>query len=242
MLNSLLACGKMRSRLFSARHAWWMARHLHRLGGVLLLATVFPAASPAQYGFGALGGWAAPSFGLSVNSGSASASAGFAQGGAAGLLAGMNSSRLLGGETRYLVQFSSMKLSQGGTDVRFSARTHLVHYDLLVHARPRGAPVRPFVAVGAGVKFYQGTGAEQTFQPLIQFAALTHTTEIKPLISAGGGVKLTLKPQWEVRAEVRDYITPPPEKLITPVPGAKLQGWIHDVVPLVGLVYTFGKK
>jgi len=210
--------------------------------GTFILAVIFPAVGAAQYGFGVLGGFAATSFGLSVSSGNASASAGFAQGGAAGLLAGMNSTRRLGGETRYLVQFSSMKLAQGGTDVRFSARTHIVHYDLLIHARPREAPMRPFLAVGAGAKFYQGTGAEQTFQPLIQFAALTHTTEIKPLISAGGGLKYKLKSPFELRAEVRDYITPPPEKLITPVPGAKIHGWIHDVVPLVGLVYTFGKK
>jgi Outer membrane protein beta-barrel domain len=203
---------------------------------------LFPVVCAAQYGFGGLGGFAAPSFGLSVSSGSASASTGFAQGGVAGLLAGMNSTRRLGGETRYLVQFSSLKLKQGGTDVRFSARTHIVHYDLLIHARPREAPMRPFVALGAGVKFYQGTGAEQTFQPLIQFAALTHTTQIKPLLDGGGGVKFKLKPQWELRAEVRDYITPAPQKLITPVPGAKLHGWIHDVVPLAGLVYTFGKN
>jgi len=211
-------------------------------GYAFMLAMVFPALSPAQYGFGGLGGYAAPTFGLSATNGNASASTGFAEGGVAGLLAGMNSTRWLGGETRYLVRFGSMKLSQGGTDVRFSARTHILHYDLLVHAKPRGASVRPFAAVGAGVKFYQGTGAEQTFQPLIQFAALTHTTEIKPMISAGGGLKYALKSTLELRAEVRDYITPPPEKLITPVPGAKLNGWIHDVVPLVGLVYTFGKK
>ena len=219
-----------------------MRRGIRNLRRVASLLALFPAVCAAQYGFGALGGFAAPSFGLSVTSGSASASTGFAQGGVAGLLAGMNSSGRLGGETRYLVQFSSLKLKQGGTDVRFSARTHVVHYDLLIHAKPREASMRPFVAVGAGVKFYQGTGAEQTFQPLIQFAALTHTTEIKPMLDGGGGIKFKLKPQWELRAEVRDYITPPPEKLITPVPGAKMHGWIHDVVPLVGLVYTFGKK
>ena len=210
-------------------------------GGILLLALLFPAAGAAQYGFGAVGGYAAPSFGLSVENGSGSASAGFAHGGLAGLIAGMNSTRYLGGETRYLVQFSSMKLSQGGTDVRFSARTHILHYDLLIHARPRGAPMRPYAAVGGGVKFYQGTGDEQTFQPLIQFAALTHTTQIKPMISAGGGVKFRLSPHMELRVEARDYITPAPEKLITPVPGARLKGWIHDVAPMAAIVYLFGK-
>jgi len=74
--------------------------------------------------------------------------------------------------------------------------------DLLVHATPRGAPMRPFVAVGAGATIF------------IQFAALTHTSEIKPLLSAGGGMKFPLRPRLEFRAEVRDYITPAPEKLM----------------------------
>ena len=207
----------------------------------LILLPVFPAACLAQYAVGGLGGFAAPSFGLSVTSGNASASTGFAHGGVAGFIAGMNSSRRLGGETRYLIQFSNMKLSQGGTEVRFGARTHILHYDLLIHARPRGAPMRPFIAVGAGVKFYHGTGKEQTYQPLIQFAALTHTREIKPMVGGGGGVKFLLRPRVELRVEVRDYVTPPPEKLIAPVPGAKMKGWLHDVVPMVGVVYIFGK-
>jgi hypothetical protein len=216
---------------------------MSRLSGcTFILALAFPAISSAQYGVGGLGGYAAPSFGLSVSRDSASASTGFAHGGVGGFIIGMNSSRRLGGETRYLIQFGSMKLSQGGTDVRFGARSHTIHYDLLIHTRPRGAPMRPFVAVGAGARIFQGTGREQTYQPLIQFAALTHTSEIKPLISAGGGIKFLIRPRLEFRAEVRDYITPAPEKLITPVPGAKIHGWVHDVVPMAGIVYLFGKR
>src|SRR5437870_2084633 len=108
---------------------------MRRLAGyTFILALVFPALALAQYEFGGLGGFAVPSFGLSVTNASASASTGFAQGGVAGFTAGTNSTRRLGGETRYLIQYSSMKLSQGGTDVRFAARAHILHYDLLIHS------------------------------------------------------------------------------------------------------------
>jgi len=42
-----------------------------------------------------------------------------------------------------------------------------------------------------------------------------------------------------VRAEFRDYITPLPKLVITPVPGAKVGGWVHDFTPLGGIGFSF---
>jgi hypothetical protein len=41
-----------------------------------------------------------------------------------------------------------------------------------------------------------------------------------------------------LRVEVHDFATPFPKKVITPNLGAKVSGWIHDIVPMVGLSYV----
>ena len=138
-----------------------------------------------------------------------------------------------------MFQFSDLKLAQGGTEVSFPARTHLVHYDFLYHARPREASVRPFVAGGAGVRWVEATGTQQSYQPLSDLALLSHSREIIALISAGGGVKFALTPSFSLRVEVRDYISPHSfTKVIAAAPGARLHGWLHEIMPLVGLTYT----
>jgi len=38
---------------------------------------------------------------------------------------------------------------------------------------------------------------------------------------------------------VRDYITPFPNKVIAPAPGAKVGGWLQDFVPMFGVSWTF---
>jgi hypothetical protein len=42
-----------------------------------------------------------------------------------------------------------------------------------------------------------------------------------------------------VRAEVRDLVTPFPKDVIFPSPGNKVSGWVHSIMPLVGLSYLF---
>jgi hypothetical protein len=146
----------------------------------------------------------------------------------------------LSGELRYTYLQSDLKVSSGGSEAAFGGAAHAIHYDLLWHFGKREGIVQPFVAVGGGMKLYQGTGAEQAYQPLNQFAYLTHTQQVEPMISAGGGVRIALKPNMYLRAEFRDYLTPFPGHVIAAAPDEHINGWVHDFVPLVGISYTFG--
>ena len=95
----------------------------------------------------------------------------------------------MGGEARYTYQSDDLRVSSGAVKAKASAQSNAFHYDVLIHATSKESSVRPFFAVGAGMKFYRGTGAEPAFQPLSNLVVLTHTNEAQPLISVGGGVK-----------------------------------------------------
>jgi opacity protein-like surface antigen len=176
---------------------------------------------------------------LTVSNPTGSASTGFSPGVAVGGFIGQNLYRQLGGELRYTFQFSNLKLSGGGSDASFRGQTHTVQYNVLWHARPVRSRMRPFVGVGAGMRVFRGTGEENAYQPLSGFALLTKTQEWKLMAAAGGGIKYRLTPRLSLRAEVWDYATPFPSKVIASSPGAQLGGWLHDVVPMVGLTFVY---
>jgi hypothetical protein len=190
---------------------------------------------------GILGGYGIPVVSMTATAGGTSANAGFQSGAGVGALIGddWGKSKVLGGEVRYLFLVDDLKVSQGGTQATMSAHSHLFHYDLLFHARPPRSPIRPFVAVGGGARLIQATEAPQVYQPLSQYALLTNTTEAVPLISVGGGIKFRVSPRINLRAEVRDYISPSLSDVIAASPGASLHGWIHEIVPMAALTYTF---
>jgi hypothetical protein len=148
-----------------------------------------------------------------------------------------NSRGRWGGELRYDYQRGDLQLKQGGTQANFNAETHGIHYDVLWHLAPSESAVRPFVGAGAGIKVYHGVGKEVVFQPLSSFALLTRAQDVTPLVSVGGGIKFNVGGRWQLRVEVHDFATPFPKKVITPNLGAKVSGWIHDIVPMVGLSY-----
>lgn len=143
-----------------------------------------------------------------------------------------------GGELRADFQLGSLAVNQGGTSATFGARSYAFHYDVLWHATRLGSKIRPFVAVGAGVKIYQGTGSPVAYQPLSNFALLTQAQDLTPLVSAGAGVKMQLSSHLQLRAELHDYLTTFPKQVIAPAQGAKLGGWLQDFVPMVGVSYT----
>jgi hypothetical protein len=107
-----------------------------------------------------------------------------------------------------------------------------------VHTRPSEDSVRPFFSVGAGVKAYRGTGQEVTAQPLGSIALLTRTTDLRALISVGAGVKWQISHGVQLRAEVRDLMTPFPTGVIAPL-GGRAGSWFHNLVPLFGISYGF---
>ena len=176
---------------------------------------------------------------LTVTRGSQSATAGFKPGVAVSVFASQNLYQHLGGEFRYTFGFSDMKVSSGGTETTFSAQTHALHYDLLFYGARREAKVRPFVAAGGGIKVYRGTGKEQESQPLAQFAILTRTQQVEGLISVGGGVKLKVGQRASVCLEARDYITRTPQNVIAPWTGSTISGWVHGIMPMLGVSLRF---
>jgi hypothetical protein len=145
----------------------------------------------------------------------------------------------MSGEIRWAFQRSDLRLTSGGTVEKFRGSSHAFHYDWHFYASPREAPLRLFLAAGAGFKQYRGTGVEHAYQPLSQFALLTRTTEWKPLISVGGGVRVRLSERWSLTGELRDYLTPFPRQVIVPLGRASLGRWLHDFVPTLGIGVRF---
>ena len=205
----------------------------------LLFVTAAAGAFAQQWEIGGnVGGSFLP--GVSVTSPAGSATTGFKPGIAAGAWLGQRISRHIGGEIRYNFMQSNLKLASGGTSTDFSGQTHAVYYDVLIHTgSAKESRAQVYAAVGGGMKIFRGTGKEQAFQPLSQFAYLTKTQEVKPMLSFGGGVKFKLAPRVSMRVEVRDFMTPFPKEVITPAPGAKIGSMLHNIVPMVGISYEY---
>jgi hypothetical protein len=210
----------------------------------LLVALLALPAYAQRYEFGVHGGLsnyttAKVEGARAATAASTTADAGFKNGVAAGFTIGHNMYQKLGGEVRYTYLRNDLKLTSGGQEVTFGGQAHALHYDLLAHFTNFGSRVRPYVAFGGGMKYYRGTGAENAFQPLTNFAILTRTSEIKPLISVGGGVKIAITDKVSFRVDVHDFLTQFPEKVIAPGPGASISGWLHNIVPTAGISFSF---
>lgn len=200
--------------------------------------SLWPAAAVAQTGLevGALGGGSAYRS-AGVGSGPVTGSVGFNPSFAVGGFLGQTLGNHLGGELRYLYEQNELKLSSGGTSTTFSGRSHTIHYDLLVYAVGKESPIRLYGAAGGGLKVYQGTGTEQSLQPLSNLAILTKTTEATPMGDFGGGVQFKLG-RATARIEFRDYLTKVP-KVFAASPGAHLSGLLHNWGPDFGVSWTF---
>lgn len=167
------------------------------------------------------------------------AEAGFSNGFAATVALGQNMYPRIGGEIRYTYLQNDLKLKGSGGNPTFGAQAHAIHYDFLFHGTPSGSRVRPYVAAGGGVKLYRGTGTEVPFQPLSNIALLTKTQEVTGLVSGGAGVKFTVSSKVLFRIDVHDYLTPFPKKVITPALNSSVSGWVNNIVPTAGIVFTF---
>ncbi len=204
---------------------------------VALLAGPLGAQEP-KWHLGLLAGYGmAPA--ATARQGAEQADTGLKGGAALGVQGGQDLYEHLGGEFRYLFRFSDLKVARGGTEVRFSGRSQMVHYDLLLFLRGRRWAVRPYAAVGGGVRIYEGTGQEAAYQPLSSFAILTRTRQVMGMASLGGGVKIRIGERSWLRWEIRDYLTPFPKTVIAPGRGAKISGWLHDLVPVAGISVGF---
>lgn len=207
-----------------------------------LLLTIFLACSLSlfaqQWEFGGAGG-AGFLKGLPVTGPSGSATAGFKSGAAFGGFFGQNLYKFMSGELHYNYLQSDLRLTSGSTEATFKGVSHVVHYDLILHTNKRKLRAQAFVAMGGGMRLFRGTGKEAAYQPLNQYAIFTRTQVVKPMASIGGGVKIQIAQNVYLRTEFRDYMTMFPKDVITPAPGAKISGLLHEFVPLVGLSFTF---
>ena len=210
---------------------------LKKLALIGLLAAGVACAQ--EWEVGAIGGFGyAPH--LTVSKGSTSAETGLASGPVVGVFAGDDMYKFWSGELRYLYRFDDLKLSSGSVKApNFGAHTHIITADFLGHFRPTGSTFRPFIAFGGGAKFMVGSGIESAGQPLGSYAAFTATHELLPVADIGGGVKIDLHKNLRLRVEMRDYISPAPNKVITPAPGASLGGVLNDFQGMVGLSLTW---
>lgn len=192
-----------------------------------------------KYEFGVAAGGSIYNSRQVTNSTLGSADAGFNPGWAASVNIGNNMYSHIGGELRYTYEHNEAKLESGSTKATFGSAANVIHYDLLFHATPVSANVRPYVAVGGGVKWFTGTGTEVTAQPLSNIALLTKTTQVVGLFSGGFGVKFRISNRLLFRADVHDYLTPFPDKVIAASPGSsKPGGIINNIVFTGGITLT----
>jgi hypothetical protein len=204
-----------------------------------VLTLLFAVAGLAQgWEFGGSGGFGFLS-NVSARNSIGTATTGFQPGAAFGAVLTQNMYDRLSGEVRYTYRMSDLRITGGGQEAKFKGLAHVVHYDVVYHTAKRSAAVRPFVAVGGGMKMFRGTGKEAPYQPLSEFAILTRTQQVQPVLSFGAGTRIQLSPRVVLRIEFRDYFTRFPDRVIEPVPGTTLKGWLHDITPLIGISYTF---
>jgi hypothetical protein len=204
---------------------------------ILVMAATAAGCLAQQWEFGGSGG-AGFLNSVSVATPLAAATAGFQTGASFGAYFGQNLYPHFSGELHYGFFESNLQLASGGSSVSFSGLSHVLHYDLVVHTN-RPSRTQFFAAVGGGMKIFDGTGREEAYQPLSQFGYFTQTHSIQPMADFGGGIRYTLTPHLSLRVEFRDYLTPFPTAVLTPAPGAKFGSILNDIVPMVGISYTY---
>jgi hypothetical protein len=175
----------------------------------------------------------------SVSGNGQSGDAGFSNSAAVSAFAVQDLYKHLGGEIGYTFQFDGLTASSGGAKETFAGQSHAIYYNVLYKVGDREAQIQPYLAAGGGVKIYCGTGSSQVSQDLDNLVYLTRTQQVEPLITFGAGVKMKVSRRSFLYVEVRDYLTPFPDNVVAPAIGAKLSGWVHDFVPMVGLSFSF---
>jgi hypothetical protein len=193
-------------------------------------------AQPRDIGLLGGGGWLNS---VSIRGGLATPTAGFSPGITAGAVLGQDLYEHWSGEIRYLFEERDARLKNGSTTSEFAGQAHVVHYDVIFHAKPRRESLRPYLAVGGGIKLFRGTGSEMAYRPLMEYAYLTRTSEMKPMLVVGAGVRFSLGRRLIARIDFSDQITGFPTKVIAPAPGMAIGGMLHDFVPAIGLSWVF---
>lgn len=145
----------------------------------------------------------------------------------------------LSGEIRYVYQAGGTLLQAGSVQGSVAGYSHTITYDALLHFKPRSSRIRPYVAVGAGAKYYGTSGGVPRPQPLPAIAGLTTQSQWEPVFDAGAGVKFRVTDHVVVSGLFRDYISIFPNHLFAPTGTAKQTGVLQQFTPMFGVGYTF---
>jgi Outer membrane protein beta-barrel domain len=203
---------------------------------VLFVAALSVNCFGQKWEFGGVGGAGFLS-NVNVSGPAGSATAGFETGGAVGAFLGENLYPHLSGEIHYMYFQDNLHIQSGGTNATFAGNSQVIHYDLLYHTNRKGSKMQAFVAVGGGLKIFRGTGTPQAYQANYQFGYMTQTQQLKPMGDVGAGLRFALTPHVFLRTEIRDFISPFPDQIIAPAPGAKYGKLLNDLVPMVSISY-----
>jgi len=209
---------------------------MRRLTILVLSLVGVVGAQPREIGF--LGGGGV-SNGLPVGGAPLAATAGFGTGPTFGILVGQDLYSHWSGEIRYGFERREFKVTSGGASATFAGQAHAFHYDLVYQRRLRTSAVRPYLAFGGGAILFRGTGQETAYRPLMEDAYLTRTQQLKPMATVGGGWKIQTGHRMQVRIDFRDEIARFPEKIVAAAPGRKTGGWLHSLVPSIGVSWLF---
>ena len=210
-----------------------------RIGMLLLAASASCFAQ--QWEVGGTGG-AAFLPGVNISSPLGSATTGFKPGITAGAYVGQNLYPHISGEIHYGFLQSNLKLQSGGTEATFSglSTSCTTTWSCTQTRRIRAASISSLSAAACGSS--PGPARKRLTSRSASIAYLTKTQELKPMASVGAGVKYKLSPRVILRTEFRDYITPFPQTLIAPAPGAKIGSILHTFVPMVGIVTNIDRQ
>ena len=136
----------------------------------------------------------------------------------------LNNWNFFGQEFGYGYNRSGLTFSEGGAEEQDlgGMAIHQGFYNLLVYATPEGTRIRPFATGGGHFSNFVPPGASAT----------QGQGDNKFGINYGGGVKVRMTEKWQVRFDVRQFLTCKPFD----IPGAS--GALRQTEVSVGLAFV----
>jgi len=134
----------------------------------------------------------------------------------------MNSWRFLGHEFGYGFERSALDFASSG---KSGMNIHQGFYDIVAHATPEGAFIRPFACAGGGFSSFFPPGT----------SAFSGNGFTKFSYNYGGGVKVKLSPIYGIRFDVRDYVSGKPFGDFFP----NVKGQLHNIEVSAGIAILF---
>jgi Outer membrane protein beta-barrel domain len=158
---------------------------------------------------------------------------------AAGAVVGEDLYEHFSGEIRYQYQDGHPFLSSGSVAKDIQGQSHTLTYDAIFHFKRRSSKIRPFIAAGAGGKYYATVGPPPIPQPIPSIATLNNVSQWEAVGSFGGGVKYHFGDHVVLRGDFRDYVTAFPKGQLRPAPNGTARGIFQQFTPMFGVSAVF---